>query len=121
MSNGLSERRLTENKLIFRELNQKVVRGLTELKELALAHGQVTLAPDITQPLHFYCECSNIDCSKRIIVSTEEYEKIHEDSRHFVIAKGHQILEIERVIKSTPEYDIIEKNREPSQVLNEQE
>lgn len=119
MSNGLSERRLTENELIVRELNQKVVRGLAELKELALAHNQAALAPDTTQPLHFYCECSNIDCTKRIVISPKEYEKIHKNSRYFVTAKGHQIPAIERVIKSTPAYDIVEKNHEPSQVLSE--
>jgi hypothetical protein len=119
MNGDLSERRLIENELIFRELNQKVVDGLAELKELAIAHDQASLAPNTTEQLHFYCECSNIDCHERVLISPAEYEKIHEDTRRFVIAKGHQIPEIEKILNSTPEYDIVEKNREPSQVLSE--
>lgn len=119
MDGELSERRLIENEVIFRELNQKVVRGLTELKELALAHHEDALAPDTTQPLYFYCECSNIDCDKRIVISPQDYEKIHRHDRYFVTAKNHQLPEIERIIKRTPEYDVVEKNREPSQVLGE--
>lgn len=116
---GLSERRLIENELIVRELNQKVVSSLTELKELARAHNQASLAPDTTQPLHFYCECSDIDCSERIVISPEEYKKIHRHTRNFVVARGHLVPEIEKVIKKMPEYDIVEKNRDPSQVLSE--
>lgn len=119
MDDGLSERRLIENELIVRELNQKVVQGLTELKELALSHDQASLAPDTTQALHFYCECSDIDCHARILVSPENYEKIHKDSRRFIVAKGHHAPGIEKVVDSTPGYDTVEKNREPSQVLAE--
>lgn len=116
---NLSERRLVENELIFKRLNQKVVEDLTDLKQLAIVHRQADLAPDITQPLFFYCECSDIQCSKRIAITPEEYEKIHKNTRRFITASGHQTAEIERVVKSTPEYDIVEKNREPSQVLSE--
>ncbi len=119
MNENLSERRLVENEVIFRELNQKVVENLTELKDLALTHDQAELAPDTTEPILFYCECSDIQCSKRIALSPEEYEKIHKHSRNFVTASGHHEPEIERVVKSTAEYDIVEKNREPSQVLSE--
>lgn len=119
MSSDLSERRLAENEVIFRELNQKVVRGLTELKELALSHNEDALAPDTTQTLLFYCECANLDCSKRIAISPEEYENIHKNPRHFITAKNHQIPEIEKVVKSTPEYDVVEKNVDLSPVVSE--
>lgn len=116
---NLSERRLVENELIFKRLNQKVVDELAELKDLAFAHNQPALAPDTTQPLYFYCECSDIKCDERIAISPEEYDRIHKESRRFVTVSGHQIPEIEQVIKSTPEYDVVEKNREPSQVISE--
>ncbi len=119
MNGGLSERRLVENELIARELNFKVVRGLTELTELAVAHDQAILAPDITQPLHFYCECSNIDCTERIQLSPEKYVKIHKESRFFVIAKNHQTPAVEEIIESLALYAIVEKNREPAQVVSE--
>jgi hypothetical protein len=118
MNENLSERRLVENELIFRELNQNVVEQLVELKNLAMTHDQADLAPDTTEPILFYCECSDIQCTKRISLSPVEYEKIHEHSRYFVTASGHNTPKIERVIKNTDEYDIVEKNREPSQVVS---
>lgn len=120
MNDGLSERRLVENEMVFRNLNQQVMKGIGDLKELAHTHNQASLVPDISQPLDFYCECSNTDCTVRIEVKPEDYKRIHEDSRNFVTAKGHQIPEIEKILERTPGYDVVQKNREPSHIISEQ-
>lgn len=119
MDGELSERRLVENELLFRELNQKVVQGLTELRELARTHDQPSLSPDTTQPIMFYCECSDLNCKKRILLSPKEYENIHKNNRKFIIVKGHQTPLVEQVVKRTLEYDVVEKNLEPSRAVSE--
>jgi hypothetical protein len=104
-----SERRLVENEVFFRQANQAVEDGLKDVAKLARDEGHMSMAPDDDAAIQFYCECSDEKCTKRITLSAAEYEEAHKNQDQFMILPGHNLPELERIIKSTGKYLIIEK------------
>nr|AIA14642.1 Unknown Function [uncultured bacterium] len=106
-----SERRLVENEAVFRQYNRHVQRGFEELQQLAKKEGEA--APDLTMPLHFYCECSDENCRLRISLSIAEYKRIHQNKKRFFVIPGHQTASCEFVVNSTPRYTVVQKYLAP--------
>lgn len=102
--NKLSERRLAENEVIFRQIN-------SEIKEFVIEDALSSTYAK--QPLRFYCECSNMDCRERIEITADEYDSLHKDTKHFVLRAAHFTPEIERVVKETDKYIVVEKYNMP--------
>jgi hypothetical protein len=84
--------RLARNQTIFRELNERI-------QELA----------DPDQAIRFVCECSHVGCEATVQLNTPEYESVRSEPTHFVVASGHNLPEIERVVGLTDGYAIVEK------------
>lgn len=95
-----SDRRLVENEVIFRDVNKNI-------QEFVDAEAETPAK------LSFYCECSNPDCLERIELSTEHYEKLHRNKKHFITVVGHEFLEVEKVLKKHSNYQVVEKNFTP--------
>jgi hypothetical protein len=113
MDKELSERRLVENELMFREPNEKLAIGFTQLKAMAEEEGDGDLHPNPDDPIPFYCECADAKCSKRINLRPSEYLKLHKASTQFVVLPGHSIPEIEKIITATRKYEVVEKYKVP--------
>lgn len=110
MVDNFSERRLAENEVFFREANQNISKGFKELKDIANEEGDEEWAKNADEPINFYCECSNIKCRERIGLKPSEYENIHKNSSQFAVLPGHNIPEIERIVNSSENYLVVEKN-----------
>lgn len=109
-----SERRQAENEVVFRQANQQIQKNLQKLDKSVVADGHPTslmLTEDI--PLHFYCECSNENCRERIEITQGQYEALHKNTSQFVVIPGHEVAEIERIIKTEPTYLVVEKYIRP--------
>lgn len=91
------ERRLAENEIIFRQVNQDVDGFLHDI-----GVQNVVVAP-------FFCECSNLECKERIELSSAEYERIHRDPKHFIVVPGHEVPAIERIVERHDGYNVVEK------------
>lgn len=109
MSNTPSPRRLAENEVIFRQANEKVSRELDDLRQAAASDGHTGMVPDKDPELHFYCECSDEKCRKRIVMSPAKYKQLHQNSSQFVLLPGHNVPELERVVDGSKEYIVVEK------------
>lgn len=109
MKKGMSERRLVENQVMFRQTNFKVVKRLKELENVAKEEGQEDWVPDTNQPILFYCECSDENCRKRIELKPSRYLELHQNESQFIVLPGHQVLKVERIIKSEKDYLVVEK------------
>lgn len=109
MKKSLSERRLVENQVYFRQFNERVTKGLDELTELAQHTDQTDLLPDVDQPIQFYCECSDDNCTKRITLRPSEHRALHKNNDQFVLLPHHDIPEIERITVATGDYIVVEK------------
>lgn len=104
-----SDRRLTENEIIFRQINERTHRGFLEVNRLAKEDHQYEFIMGDDAELDFYCECSNIKCEKRIRATLGDYGQIHREPDHFIVLPGHEVTKIERVIAKRPEYYTVQK------------
>lgn len=116
MNETSSEHRLAENEAIFRRINEQVQAGYDETNRLAEEDNQpeFKVSPQsATMPLLFYCECADENCAKRVTISPQDYQAIHQNRRRFVIAPGHEVRSVEKVVEVTPNFTVVEKNVQP--------
>jgi hypothetical protein len=92
-----SERRLKENEIIFRQANQNI----QEFVEATIGEKNLKV--------RFYCECSNVKCRQRISMTVAQYEEEHKNKRQFIVLPGHEMAEIEKITKTTPDFVVVEK------------
>lgn len=85
--------RLVRNQILFREVNERV-REVLEGEE---------------DSIEFLCECSNEDCIETLALSGAMYEHVRSHATFFVVAKGHERLEVERVVEEGPGFVLVEK------------
>ena len=90
-------RRLAENETLFRDVNEQV--------EAAAATFQVHGA----MPQEFLCECADERCVERVALTLDEYEAVRANGRQFFVVPGHEIAEVERVVATRGNYNVIEK------------
>jgi hypothetical protein len=109
MSQGPLDRDLQEriaaNEAAFREVNEGIARGQWPGEEDA-PHG-------------FRCECARLGCNQVIELSVREYERIRAHSRRFVLARGHELPDVEIVVGTTAGYVVVEKTGEAAKVAEE--
>lgn len=101
MSNNLSANRLIRNEQIIRNRNTALKK---DLKKQFAGTKKAQFAP-----VSFICECSALDCTAKIVLTIEAYERIHQQKDQFVLAKGHEIEQIESVSRELPAFNIVEK------------
>jgi hypothetical protein len=90
------QERLAKNESLFRALNENIS---------GLASGLGGEAP-----FQFICECSTSGCFERLSLTIAEYERVRQDGTHFLLADGHEDIEIEQVIAHRREYVVVEKD-----------
>ncbi len=100
----LSDRRLAENEVIFKQLN-------TEIKDFVIEDAPNS--PYANKPLRFYCECSNLDCRERIPITAQEYDKLHKNNRRFILKPSHYLPEIEKIVERGKDFIVVEKLKVP--------
>jgi len=89
-------RRIGQNEAIFRQVNERVSE-LNRGFSVVLEHGD------------YLCECGSEDCVERIALTDEEYERVRAEPTHFVVKPGHVAPDVEDVVRSEPEYEIVRK------------
>jgi hypothetical protein len=87
--------RLGANEAVFRQINEGIQRGQWPGEEDA--------------PVSFRCECARLGCNDMIELSVNEYEAVRANPRRFVVLRGHQQPEAERVIETRAGYLVVEK------------
>jgi hypothetical protein len=97
-----SEERVARNEALFREFNERVER----------------LADDSPR-IDFVCECGDLDCLERLALTRTTYEQVRSDPRRFVVAPGHENVEVERVVARLKEYVVVEKVAEAARIAVE--
>jgi hypothetical protein len=89
------EEKLGRNQALFREVNERI-------RELAEHDGG-------RRQFEIVCECSDDTCCEPIEVSLADYEHVRGTPTAFFVRRGHAIPEIERVLLTTNEYEIVQK------------
>jgi hypothetical protein len=88
-------------------LNESLLRERNEVLEVhnASVHW---VDPPVAD---WYCECATPDCTTRVQLTIEEYERVRSNPRWFVIAPDERHLrpDHERVVDQTDRYWLVEK------------
>lgn len=109
MKNSLSERRMIENEVVFRQYNERIKKGFDRIKQIAQEDKQEHLLVEHNLQLSFYCECCDNDCKQRIKLMQRRYTEIHKKRDRFIVIPGHQNTDIERVVSTHRTYCVVEK------------
>ena len=89
------EDRVAKNEALFRAVNDRI----RELGEKARPLDEVD----------FLCECGNGDCLQAISIRPDQYELVRSKPVQFIVARGHEKPEVERVIAEEDGFLVIEK------------
>jgi hypothetical protein len=57
----------------------------------------------------YLCECAEKPCRERVELTREEYEAVRANPQHFLVVPGHVIPDLETVVESFANYQVIEK------------
>ena len=87
------------NEELFREVNLRIA----ELQE-----GAQNLAVDGLLPL--VCECSHTGCTTPLEVDPTTFAQVHENQGRYIVAPGHEDLDVESIVERREGYLIVEKN-----------
>ena len=87
--------RIAANEVAFRDVNEGIARGHYPGEDDA--------------PRGFRCECARLGCNTMVELSSREYVRIRGNSRHFVLAPGHELREVEEVVERNAGYVVVEK------------
>jgi hypothetical protein len=90
-------RRVGLNEAIFRQVNEQI-RSLN--RDFGTEQGTMTVV----------CECGHSGCTDRLELSVSAYERVRGDSRLYVVAKGHEIPDVETVVERAEGYDVVQKD-----------
>ena len=77
------------------------------LKELLAHHTPDEFHDDLK--IDFYCECSDDNCTNRVPMTFKEYDTLHNSPAKFVLVKGHQSPEVEKVTKTEADRIVVDK------------
>jgi hypothetical protein len=58
----------------------------------------------------FLCECGNIACTETLALTAKDLRLLHSIEGHFAVLPGHQIPEIETLVKENGHYAIVHNN-----------
>lgn len=89
-------RRVGQNEALYRLVNEQI-EGVNDEFGAVDDHFAVI------------CECGHLECQERITVKRSAYEEIRSDPAQFILKPGHDADEVEDVIESTGEYNVVAK------------
>ena len=104
---GVSEERAAGIESVFRTINENIIRVATKLG------GR--------DSYQFICECSRIGCIERIGLTVTEYHRVRQDGTHFILAPGHEDIEVEDVIAHRQRFVVVQKQGAAGVVADEED
>ena len=90
------EERFAKNEALFREVNERI----RHLSEPWAATDEL---------LELTCECANVGCTERILVSVELYEGVRAYANRFLVTPGHLDLEVEEIVDERGDFWVVDK------------
>jgi hypothetical protein len=108
------ESRLAKNEALFREVNERIAE---------ITEGLSSSTSRVQKLDGLVCECADPLCLERLEELTiTAYEAVRSDPRRFIIATGHESLDVEEVVERQAGYSIVEKNEGvPADVARERD
>jgi hypothetical protein len=89
------EERAARNEALFRAVNE-------EIRAVDRRFGNALTS-------EFVCECANDGCVERLPVPRDVYTAVRSEPTRFILAPGHERLELERVVERHDRFFVVEK------------
>ena len=93
---GSEENRIAENESLFRRVNEGI-------SEAAVEHGRAE------GHLPFVCECPDLQCREILHLTLAEYRGVREHPGRFLVARGHEVEGVEKVVGEQGQYLVVQK------------
>jgi hypothetical protein len=90
------EARAAQNELVFRAVNEQIVKMTDRFREQL-------------SDIDIVCECSDTACVETIRVNADEFVKIERTEASFLVLPGHEDESIERVVDRRDGYVVVWK------------
>jgi hypothetical protein len=90
----MDEARMARTETAFREVNEAIARTAERF--------------DGTE-VDFVCECADPTCTHRVTAELDQYEQVRAEPTRFLLAPGHEEPQIERVVRQTGDFQVVEK------------
>ncbi len=78
------ELRVAHTEALFRDVNERIAASADRFN---------------ARDAEFVCECADPGCAERVPATLEQYEEVRSDGTHFLLSPGHELPEVERVVK----------------------
>jgi hypothetical protein len=91
------DERIAKNETMFRAAN----------REIEQAEQEGGAGPD--QPIEVLCECGRQACGGMIALTVADYDSVHSQADRFVVLRGHESPEIEKVVEERAGYLVVDK------------
>lgn len=122
MAESVYDRRRAENEVVFRQFNEQAKHHIKKTTPVTTKddHSESNLPnSQDDMVIQFFCECSDENCDQRMQLSVKEYEHNHLERDYFTILPGHNVPEIEEVIKTEDHYIVVKKHEQPPDVVTQ--
>jgi hypothetical protein len=87
--------RLDRNVALFREVNARIA-------ELA--------NPELGDHFQIVCECANTGCQVKLTISIEDFKRVRQYDRRFIVVPGHTVPTVEDVVEAAERYEVVAKH-----------
>jgi hypothetical protein len=96
--------RAAKNQSLLREVNERI-------EALVAGESSSVFLEDLrlARPLDLACECMDETCTQRVTLTVAEYEAIRADSNSFFVIPGHEVPEVEEVVREEDRYLVVAK------------
>jgi hypothetical protein len=81
---------------LFREINER-------------AEEQVRVFRGDEVQVGIVCECADIHCLERILISKSTYEAVRAEPTQFIVKPGHVVADVEEIVSQGDNFEIIRK------------
>ena len=88
--------RIGHNESMYRDVNERI-KSVSDDE------------PSRNDKLDFICECGSDECTEIVRLTQAEYESVRSRQSWFAVLPGHEIPEVEVVVKRTDGYFVVEK------------
>ena len=100
--------RIADNETLFREVNDGIEASLQESGSSA------------DRMSAFVCECGAKECTDTIALPRDEYESLRSNPAQFMVLHGHELPDVERVLRDEGRYLVVEKTGAGRVIAEEQ-
>lgn len=94
--------------------NESAFRDLNESLESSVHRGR-----PVEDFAGFVCECGDPGCEATVRLGLSTYESIRQDSQLFVTLPGHDVPDVENVVRTNETYIVVRKHDGASDIVEQ--